>query len=94
MRASRECRRAIEPKARYDFRWTDGLLESKLPRARWSTRHDIVQRFGPKRVIEYQGNALQLQNGFGAWARVTYECDFDPVTERLIDARLEGAGLY
>lgn len=88
LKASLLCKRSLERMARFDHRWSDGWTESKLPRARWSERFDIVREYGPGRIIEYQGNALQLQNEFGAWRTVSYECDFDPVTEQLIHTRL------
>ncbi len=61
------CVREVEKLAKHDFKWTDGLLESKFDRFRWKDKESGV--------ITYLGDKVQFQNGFGAFTTVTYECD-------------------
>jgi len=86
--AGRLCAPEIEKFAKYDFRWTDGALDPKLPNGRWSQRYDIVEKYGEKRIIEFQGDLIQMQNGFGAYKTMNYECDFDPVDKRIVAVRV------
>lgn len=66
------CDGKIEKLAKYDFEWTDGFFEPKFSRSRWRNKDRLI--------ITYIGDKIKLQNGFGAWQRYTYECDYD--TER------------
>jgi hypothetical protein len=80
-----ECREQIERSAKYDFKWTDGWLDTKFTHFRW--------RDWNKQIITLSGDKLQLQNGFGGWVRHTYDCDVDvsrvvPSGENLKDARV------
>ena len=63
------CDDAIERLAKYDFKWTDGAFGSKFSHFRW--------RDGHPGIITFVGDKIKLQNGFGAFAQHTYECDFD-----------------
>jgi hypothetical protein len=63
------CQELIEKKAKHAFEWTDGVLEPKMSHYRWKDR-----RHG---VVTFIGDKMRMQNGFGAWNPVTYECDFD-----------------
>lgn len=74
------CQPLIEKMAKWDHKWTDGILEPKFSRFRW--------RDQSRGVVTYVGDKLQLQNGFGAWGNVIYECDFEPTTERVSDIRI------
>jgi hypothetical protein len=38
-------------------------------------------------IVTYIGDKAQFQNGFGAWARVTYECDLHPITHTVSKVR-------
>ena len=87
--AATTCQIELEKMAKFDFRWTTGFGEAKLSGNKWSTRPSNLDKYGPKRIIEYRGNDLQLQNGFGAYRRVRYECDFDPIEERLVAIRID-----
>jgi len=86
--AGLKCAPEIEKLAKYDVRWTDGITEPKMPNARWSERSDIVKRFGEQRIIEFHGDKIQMQNGFGAYRRVDYECDFDPLNDAVVAVRV------
>ncbi len=71
--ASLHCKSAVESQARYAHQWTDGWLDMKFPRARWKDRS--------KGILSYWGDKVQFQNGFGAWVKMAYWCDFNPYTK-------------
>lgn len=86
--ASVDCGSLIERYARYDFKWTNGTLESIFQGARWSERADIISRHGANRIIEFRGDKIKMQNGFGAFRTIRYECDYDPVADEVVDTRI------
>lgn len=61
------CPQHIESLARYEHKWTDGWLGMKFIRGGWAD--------GKHTFVRYWGDQLKLQNGFNAWAKVTYTCD-------------------
>jgi hypothetical protein len=63
---------AVQNQAVYDFRWTWGVFSGDP----WF----IGSEFAPqgKPVISYLGEAVEFQNGAGAWMRQHYVCFFDP----------------
>jgi hypothetical protein len=71
--ATTACREPVERLARYDFRWTDGMLGSKLTHFRW-----FDKEIG---VLRYEGDAIELQNALGAWQRHFYTCVYSPTTK-------------
>lgn len=87
-RAEPRCARLIEDNARYRYEWTDGL-GSKFFRAEWSHQDIYMDEYGQERIIEYRGNSLRLENGFGAFQKVVYECDFDPVEGKVLNVRIK-----
>lgn len=72
LRLASACRPAVERLAKWDFEWTDGWLESKF-----STFRLVPSRPGS---ILATGDKIKMQNGFGAWQRVSYICVYDPAT--------------
>ena len=74
------CPNLVERFAKYDFEWTDGWTEPKFSHYRW---HDIGA--GTVTVI---GDKIKMQNGFGAWTHMIYECDIDPLKEKVLDLRV------
>lgn len=78
--ASFECKQRVEQHARYTYEWTDGFFGSGFSRARWADRQ--------QRVITLIGDAVRMQNGFGAWQPVTYWCDYDIRADRVVAVRL------
>ena len=54
------------------------MLEPKL--TRWRSTQD-------GNVFTYVGDSIEFQNGFGAWQPHVYECDYNVITERVIDVR-------
>jgi len=77
--ASVRCASHVEKLAKYSHKWTDGFLDIKFGRFRWLDR-----KAG---TMTYLGDKIQFQNGFGAWQNYSYECDFNPATETVIDVR-------
>lgn len=79
MAATIVCRRPVERLACYAHKWTDGWLEPKFGHFRW---RDQAQG-----IVTYTGDAIQFQNGFGAWENHVYECDYDPASESVLEVR-------
>lgn len=73
LRATLACQPLIENSARYNYEWTDGWLGAKLTRFRWKKR-----KAG---LISYYGDKVKFQNGFGAWVRMAYWCDYNPASK-------------
>lgn len=74
------CTQLVERMAKYDFEWTDGFLDLKFSHHRW---RDI--KAGTVTII---GDKIKMQNGFGAWTHMIYECDFNPLTNIVSDVRV------
>ncbi len=70
------CPHLVERLAKFDFEWTDGWTEPKFSHFRW---RDIEA--GTVTVI---GDKIKMQNGFGAWSHMIYECDIDPVSKEAL----------
>lgn len=68
--ANRLCSEKIERLASYSFKWTDSFLN---PLERFS-----IYVFSQKKTrVNYYGDSLKFQNGFGAWYNMKYACTFD-----------------
>lgn len=80
LRLTRKCVEPIERAMNYDFKWTDGTLEPKMSRYRWHNEAALT--------ITYSGDSLLQQNDNGAFVRMIYECDFDPIGEQVIAVRV------
>ncbi len=79
LRATRPCQLVIEQLARYDYEWTDGW-GSKFKKMAWKDR-----KAG---ILTYFGSEIKFQNGFGAWQKMSYACDYDTNTEKVLDVRI------
>lgn len=77
--AESACAPEIEKLAKYDFKWTNGWLESRFTKIAWADKE--------KGTLNFYGDAIQLQNGLGAWIRHSYACTFDPATRAVLDVR-------
>lgn len=77
--ATAPCRTGVERAARIDFKWNDGILEPKFSHYRWKNRD--------RGILTFIGDKVQFQNGFGAWIRHTYECDYDPANKTVLGVR-------
>ncbi|MDD0980700.1 hypothetical protein [Pseudomonas shahriarae] len=77
--ASIYCKDPVSRLAKYTSRWTDGTFETKFSHFRW-----LNQEQG---TLTFIGDKIEFQNGFGAFQRHTYECDFNPVNNQVLDVR-------
>jgi len=77
--ASVYCKDNVQRLAKYDYEWTDGMLEMKFSHYRWKNIN--------KGIVTYIGDKIKLQNGFGAWQNYVYECDYNPVNNAVLDVR-------
>lgn len=75
------CTYLIEHSVKWDFKWTNGWLTPRYPIRRW---HDEKHT-----AIDYVGDAIKVQNGFGAWSQQIYRCTFDIERKTVIDLRFE-----
>jgi hypothetical protein len=73
------CQSPIQKMSKFSYEWTDGFTTPRFSRYRWNNQ--------PKGIITYIGDQIKMQNGFGAWAHYTYECDFDTAKQSVIDVR-------
>jgi hypothetical protein len=74
------CREPIEKLTRFDFKWDDKFLEGKFSHFRWHNK--------AAGTVTYLGDKLLLQNKFGAYERMIYECDYDPIGETPLAVRM------
>ncbi|MCG7799990.1 hypothetical protein MCV29_01765 [Enterobacter asburiae] len=75
------CETAVEKAAKYQFKWTDGVLERKFSRYNWYDKErKLVTRFGDK---------AQAQNGFGAFKNIEYSCTFNADTGEVLGVTLQ-----
>jgi len=77
--SSVRCPKYVERLAKYDYEWTDGMLDMKFSHYRWKDQS--------KGVVTYIGDKIKFQNGFGAWQNYIYECDFDTLSKAVVDVR-------
>ena len=68
------CAKAVEGRANYAHRWTNGFAEGKF--------YSFFPRTAAKEII-ISGNKVQFQNAFGAWQNMSYTCTYDPIKERV-----------
>lgn len=75
------CKREIERQARYAHEWNTSWTEPMFSRFRWRD-----EKAG---VMTYYGDRLRFQNGFGAWANMSYSCDYDTERDVAVQIRVE-----
>lgn len=73
------CKNPVEKLAKFSSRWTDGTFETKFSHFRW-----LDQNKGTLTLI---GDKIEFQNGFGAFQKHIYECDYDPINEQVLSVR-------
>jgi hypothetical protein len=78
--ANMACREPVERLAQYQHEWTDGMLENKFYQWRWA-----ADGAADGSIVSYFGDRLKMQNGFGAWAVVTYRCDYNFEAGTVVD---------
>ena len=80
------CTKAIESRAKYQFRWTGGWTEDKFPQfttPKLRARNDLSAY-----TVGFVGKAIQFQNGFSAWSNMTYICWYNPVINKVVEAKI------
>lgn len=73
------CRPFVERMAKNDFQWADSWIEPKFSHYRWKNKD--------KGVVTYIGDKIKYQNGYGAWVRHIYECDYSTSLKTILDVR-------
>jgi len=79
--ATFNCTKPVEKLAQFQFEWTDGWLERKFSHFRWFNKEEGI--------VTVIGDKIKMQNGFGAWSPMVYECDVDPVNEVIMNDRIQ-----
>lgn len=67
------CAPEVEKLARYDFEWTGGWTTPKFP--------NYIGKVKKPYVLTITGDAINFQNGFGAFQKTTYYCDYNLRTD-------------
>jgi hypothetical protein len=74
------CKQAIERQARYQARWEGGWARAEFTK---------IGRAGPgAQYVAYGGDQLSLQNGFGAWEKMSYVCIWNPDAKTVVQAEV------
>lgn len=76
-KAQMACKPTIENQAQYSFRW----IEDKVMFNKYVLRE--------QNRIMYFGDGVEFQNGFGAYQRMSYGCEYDPATDTATDIIME-----
>jgi hypothetical protein len=76
--AEEVCTKAVESLARYDFEWTE----------RWFNRFPGARLLNERRIL-IGGEAIRFQNGFGAFGKYKYTCEWDLDSKILIEVKAE-----
>lgn len=83
--ASVYCRDVIGAQANYDVEWLDSWKQPMFTHSKWTDREGGLMMFA--------GDAVKFQNGFGAWQRMTYVCEFDALNNVVVSAQAEAGRL-
>lgn len=71
-----KCKPLVERSAKFDFEWTDGMLDTAFSHARMNAE---------KHQLTYIGDKVKFTNGFNAKIPMTYSCTMDLSTEEIVD---------
>lgn len=75
------CKVAVENSARYQFKWTDGVIEPKFSSYSWYDKDN--------KLVTLYGHRAQAQNGFGAFKNIQYSCTFNADTGEVLSTNLQ-----
>lgn len=78
--AASNCARAIEKLAAHSVKWTDGALQPKFSHFRWRDKQ--------QGIVTIVGDRAEVQNGFGAFTPVVYECDLAGDDRTVLEVRV------
>ena len=73
------CSVGIEGLAKYQSKWTKGYGR-RFPWISWANQ--------ARGIVILKGREVKFQNGFGAWQKMTYECDWNTKTKSLVNVRV------
>lgn len=75
------CKDPIARLGQYSARWTDGTFEPKMSHFRWQDKG--------QGIVTFIGDKIEFQNGFGAYQKHIYECDFSTQDSKVLAVRAE-----
>lgn len=75
------CSNAVEKSAKYQFEWTDGVLEQKFSSYDWYDKEN--------KLVTLYGNKAKAQNAFGAFKNVIYSCTFNANTGEIVNILIQ-----
>ncbi|MDM5088240.1 hypothetical protein OB947_04820 [Aeromonas bestiarum] len=75
------CSNTIEKSAKYQFEWTDGILEQKFSSYDWYDKEN--------KLVTLYGNKAKAQNAFGAFKNVIYSCTFNADTGEIVNILIQ-----
>lgn len=78
---SYSCSNAVEKSSKYQFEWTDGVLEQKFSSYNW---HDKKNK-----IVTFYGDRAKAQNAFGAFKNVRYSCMFNADTGEVLNVMIQ-----
>lgn len=73
------CKEAIERRAKFNARWTDGMLNPAFSRAAWTDE--------PTGVLTVGGDEVEFQNEVGNFLPTSYVCEYDVIAHKVLDVR-------
>lgn len=77
--ATAACQKSIDQLAKTNVRWIDQWYQQKFDHAKWMNK--------AAGIIIYSGDKMLLSEPDGSWARYAYACDYDAVTQRVLNVR-------
>jgi len=78
--ATVKCTPLIGKMAKYDVEW-GSMFDPMFSHMRWKD--------AKAGTIVFIGDKVKFQNGFGVWIPVTYQCEYDPINETVLDIQIE-----
>ncbi len=77
--AEAACVQPIERMGPYGSDWRAGFLGDRLTHFRWRDQE--------RGMMTYFGDKISYQNEAGAWLPHVYECDYDTITDAVVEVR-------
>ncbi|HED3853612.1 TPA: hypothetical protein R4217_002466 [Enterobacter soli] len=74
-----KCKPLIERSAKFEYEWTDGLLDTIFSHARIDSK---------KNQLTYIGDKVKFTNGFNAKLNMVYSCTLDLKTKNVVDFKV------
>lgn len=75
------CGKQIERLAKFQARWSTGWTAPMFKRVKWKSEKEGV--------VTFIGDAIELQNGFGAWQPHIYFCSYNVRSKQVISVDAE-----